>query len=216
MALWVLRYPNGLHHVNLDVSRAPQRKDNIFGIFEVRHANWGWTKYGVYKRYRSNGFLCFRGIKIGGWRRYSLMSSKAFWHSSFHSWGSFFLRSLKVGSQAEVSLAMNRLMYCNWPKNPLISFSLLGGGISNMALIFDGSTSIPLSLTKNPNNFLAVTPKVHFYGFNLNLYFLILSNNFLKLMIWPSLSLDFIIISSTNTSTSLCIIWCNRVMAILW
>ena len=33
-----------------------------------------------------------------------------------------------------------------------------------MALIFDGSTSIPLSLTKKPNNFPAVTPKVHFYG----------------------------------------------------
>ena len=58
-----------------------------------------------------------------------------------------------MGSQVEVSLAMNQLMYCNHPKNPLISFSLLGGGISNMALIFDGSTSIPLSLTKKPNNF---------------------------------------------------------------
>ena len=79
-----------------------------------------------------------------------------------------------MGSQVEVSLAMNRLMYCNWPKNPLITFSLLGGGISNMALIFDGSTSIPLSLTKKPNNFLAIIPKVHFYGFNLNLYSLIL------------------------------------------
>ena len=58
-----------------------------------------------------------------------------------------------MGSQVEVSLAMNPLMYCNHPKNPLISFSLLGEGISNMALIFDGSTSIPLSLTKKPNNF---------------------------------------------------------------
>ena len=40
-----------------------------------------------------------------------------------------------MGSQVKVSLAMNRLMYCNQPKKPLISFSLLGGGISNMALI---------------------------------------------------------------------------------
>ena len=57
---------------------------------------------------------------------------------------------------------MNRLMYCNQPKNPLISFSLLGGGISNMALIIDGSTSIPLSLTRKPNNFPMITPKGHF------------------------------------------------------
>ena len=159
---------------------------------------------------------CIGSIKIGGWRRYSLMSSKAFWHSSFHSWGSFSLRSLKMISQVEVSLAMNRLMYYNWPKNPLISFSLLSGGISNMALIFDGSTSIPLSLTKKPNNFLAVTPKVHFYGFNLNLCSLILLKDFLKLTMWPSLSLDFTIISLTYTSTLLCIISCNKVVAILW
>ena len=29
----------------------------------------------------------------------------------------------------EVSLVMNRLMYCSQPKNHLISFSLLGGGV---------------------------------------------------------------------------------------
>ena len=87
-----------------------------------------------------------------------------------------------MGSQVEVSLAMNRLIYCTWPRNPFISYSFSGGGISNMALILDGSTSIPLSLTRKPSNFLAVTPKVHFYGFNLNLYSLILSKNFLKLM----------------------------------
>ena len=86
-----------------------------------------------------------------------------------------------MGSQVEVSLAMNRLMYCNQPKNPLISFSLLEGGISNMALIFNGSTFIPLLLTKKPNNFPVVTPKVHFYGFNLSLYSLILSKKFIKL-----------------------------------
>ena len=67
-----------------------------------------------------------------------------------------------MGSQVEMSLAMNRLMYYNRPKNPLISSSLLGGGISNIDLIFDGSTSIPLSLTKKPNNFPVLTPKVHF------------------------------------------------------
>ena len=121
------------------------------------------------ERYRSKGFPCCGGTRIGGRRRYSLISSKTFWHSSFHECDLFFLRSLKMGSQVEVSLAMNRLMYFSQPKKPLISFSLLGGGISNMALILEGSTSIPLSLTKKPSNFLAITLKVHFYGFNLSL-----------------------------------------------
>ena len=127
------------------------------------------------ERYRSKGFPCCGGTRIGGWRRYSLISSKAFWHSSFHICGSFFLRGLKMGSLVVVSLAINRLMYCNRPKEPVISFSLLGGGISNMALILDGSTSIPLLLTRKPSNFLAVMPKVHFCGFNLSRYSLIVS-----------------------------------------
>ena len=168
------------------------------------------------ERYRSKSFPCYGGTRIGGWRRYSLISSKVFWHSSFHVCGSFFLRSLKMGSQVEVSLAMNRLMYCNRPKKPLISFSLLAGGISNMALVLDESTSIPLSLTRKPSNFSAITSKLHFYGFNFSLYFLILLKNFLKFMAWFSLSLDFTIISSTYTSTSLCIVSCSKAIAILW
>ena len=76
------------------------------------------------ERYRSRGFPCCGGIRIGGWKRYSIMSSKAFWHSSFHVCGLFFLRSLKMGSQVEVSLVMNQLMYCSRPMKPLISFSL--------------------------------------------------------------------------------------------
>ena len=48
MALRVLQCPNRLCHVNLDVSIAPWRKDNIFGIFKVWHASQGQTKYDVY------------------------------------------------------------------------------------------------------------------------------------------------------------------------
>ena len=94
----------------------------------------------IMERYRSKGFPHGGGTRIGGWRRYFLISLKDFWHSSFHVCGSFFLRSLKMGSLVEVSLAMNRLMYCSQPKKPLISFSLLGGCISYMALILDRST----------------------------------------------------------------------------
>ena len=67
-----------------------------------------------------------------------------------------------MGLQVEVSLAMNRMIYCSRPWSPFIFFSFLGGGISNMALILDGSTSNPLSLTRKPSNFLNVTPKVNF------------------------------------------------------
>ena len=149
------------------------------------------------------------------YRSFGTFRSKAFWHFSFHVYGSFFLRSLKKGSQVEVSLAMNQLMYCSQPKKLLISFSLLGGGISSMDLILDESTSIPLSLTRKLSNFPEVTPKVHFCKFNLNIYSLIPSKKFLKFMVWLSLFLDFTIISSTYTSTSLCITSCNKAVAIV-
>ena len=61
----------------------------------------------------------------------------------------------------EVSLPINQLMYCNRPKNPLISFLHLGGGISNMALIFDRSTSIPSSYSKG--TFLWIQPQSMFH-----------------------------------------------------
>ena len=123
------------------------------------------------ERYRSKGFPCCGGTRIDGWRRYSLISLKAFWHSLFHVCCSFFLRSLKIGSQVEVSLAINQLMYCSQPKKPLISFSLLGGGISNMSLILDGSTSSPLSLTRNPNNFQWLLQRCTFVG-SISIYIL--------------------------------------------
>ena len=170
----------------------------------------------VTERYKSKGFPCCWGTMIGGWRRYSLISSKAFWHSSFHVCGSFFLRSMKMGSQVEVSLAMNWLMYCNRPNKLLISFSLSGIGISKMALILDRLASIPLSFTRKLSNFPSVTQKLHFYGFNLSLYSLIHLKNFLKFIIWLPLSLDFTIISLTYTFTSLCIISCSKAIAILW
>ena len=77
-----------------------------------------------------------------------------------------------------------------------------------MALILDGLTFIPLLLTKQPSNFPVFTPKVHFWRFNLNLYSLIFLKNFLKY--------TSIYTPSTYTSTSLCIMSCNKVMAILW
>ena len=82
-----------------------------------------------------------------------------------------------MGSHMFVNRAMNLLIYCSLQRNPLISFSVLGVGISRMALIFSGSTSMPPLPTIYPNNFPKVTPNVHFLGFNLNLNYLIISKN---------------------------------------
>ena len=48
---------NELRHLNLDVSMAPWRKDNIFGIFKVQYANLGRTKYGVYTNIETQASL---------------------------------------------------------------------------------------------------------------------------------------------------------------
>lgn len=46
-AFWVLRHPNGLRHIKLDVFTTPSRKVNIFDIFGVLHANQGQKKYSI-------------------------------------------------------------------------------------------------------------------------------------------------------------------------
>src|SRR6187397_3156988 len=94
--------------------------------------------------------------------------------------GTFFLSFLNIGSHIVVNLDMNLLMYCNRPINPRICFSVLGGGIDMIALIMVRSISISLELMTYPKSFPKVNPKAHLDGFNLMLYFLSLSKNFLK------------------------------------
>ncbi|RHN38472.1 hypothetical protein MtrunA17_Chr0c03g0490051 [Medicago truncatula] len=72
-----------------------------------------------------------------------------------------------------------------------------------MARTLSGSTSMPFWLTMKPNNFPDLTPNVHLLGFNRSLYFLNLSNIFVKYSTCCSSSADFTIMSSTYTSTSL-------------
>ena len=43
----MLRCPNGLRRVILDVLVDLWKENNIFEFFRVRHANRGWTKYGI-------------------------------------------------------------------------------------------------------------------------------------------------------------------------
>ena len=54
--LWVLRYPNELLHIILNVLVAPWRENNIFGFFRIRHTNQGQTKYGI-NRLSDDGFF---------------------------------------------------------------------------------------------------------------------------------------------------------------
>ena len=131
-------------------------------------------------KYRSREHPGVRGTKTGEERKYSLIFSKACWQSSFQIVGWFFLRRQKIGSHMSVNLAMKRLIYCNLLRNPLISLSFLGVGMSSMTMIFFRSNSIPHSLTICPSSFPEVIPKVHFLGFNRNLNYLILSKNLYK------------------------------------
>src|SRR6185437_2707510 len=107
----------------------------------------------------------------GGFAKYSLILSKAFWQSLSHVTGTFFLSFLNIGSHIAVSFDMNLLMYCNLPMKPRISFSFLGGGMAMIAFTFEGSISIPRELITYPSNLPNVTPNAHFAGFSLMLYF---------------------------------------------
>ena len=81
-------------------------------------------------RYKIKGLPCLGAFNTGRLVRYSLIFSKAFWHSSFYSTDWFFLKSLKTRSQIIVRFVMNLLMYCSFPINPHTSFSVFGTGIS--------------------------------------------------------------------------------------
>ena len=69
--------------------------------------------------------------------------------------------------------------------NPLICFSVLGGGMDMMALIMVGSISIPRELITYPKSLPEVTPKAHLAGFSLMLYLRSLSKNFFYAIICP-------------------------------
>ena len=120
----------------------------------------------VMVRYKSKGRPDCGGMSIRGWVRYCFIRLKASWQASFQTLVESFRRSLKIGSQMEVSWLMNRWIYYNFPRKPQTFFSIRGGDISSMAFSFTGSASIPLSLTMNPKSFPFVILKMLFCGFN--------------------------------------------------
>jgi hypothetical protein len=65
-------------------------------------------------------------------------------------------------------LAMNRLMYANYPCKDHRYFKFFGGGSSMIVLILSGSISIPLWSIINPKNLPDDTMNAHFNGFSLS------------------------------------------------
>ena len=99
----------------------------------------------------------------GGWERYSLILPITSWQPWSYCGLKPFFNFLKMGPRTMVNLDIKQLIYCKRPKKLCISFSVLGGGVSWMTLIFEGLTSISLRLTTYPSSLPEVTPKCTFY-----------------------------------------------------
>ncbi|TYK20950.1 hypothetical protein E5676_scaffold284G00980 [Cucumis melo var. makuwa] len=119
-------------------------------------------------KYKINDRPGARGISTGGLLKYCLFLLKAFSQCPFHFPRLFLRKSLKIGSHVGVKCEINLDMEFNLPRKPRISFSVLGDGISMIALTLSGSTLISSSLTMNVSSFLEVAPNVHLGGFNFN------------------------------------------------
>jgi len=104
-----------------------------------------------------------------------------------------------------------------WEMNLLTKFILawillnyirfLGGGMLIMTFTFLRSTSIPLLETMKPNNLPKVTPKEHFWGFNLRLYFLRIPNTSSRSCKWSYPCFDLTKMSLTYTLIGLWIFY---------
>jgi hypothetical protein len=78
-----------------------------------------------------------------------------------------FRRSLKKDSALSANLEMKRLRAASDPVSFWMSLTRVGGLITSIAFIFSGLASMSRYETRNPNNFPAETPKMHFSGFSL-------------------------------------------------
>ena len=90
-----------------------------------------------------------------------------------------FFNNFVNGLHLSESCAINLLMACNLPCKLCNCFRFARGCIFTTAFTLLESISIPHRDTINPNNFFEVTPKTHFFGFNLTLC----SNNLSKTLI---------------------------------
>ena len=99
---------------------------------------------------------CCGGTNTSGIERYSLILSNTSWHSSSYSNFTTFFNFLKISSHATINFNIMWLLYCRPPKNPCISFSVLGSGIFYIVLTFDRPASMSLRLNVYLNNWCIV------------------------------------------------------------
>ena len=122
MTFWVLQCLNRLCHVNLDISAVLWKKVNIFGIFEVRHANLGWIKYGIYS---CPFFIWHLDCKERCWIKNIILH--------------FFAPKLRATTTAHglrPVLLWWRLSCCSWSKKNLFWLGSLVSGKNFLSFLF--------------------------------------------------------------------------------
>src|SRR3954470_15717632 len=110
---------------------------------------------------------------------------------------SAFFSNLYSGRAFSPSRLTNRLTAATQHVSRWMSFRHVGRFMFKMALIFSGLTSIPCWETMKPNSLPAGTPKTHFLGLGIMLYFRRLSKVSFNLEIKSFDFLDITTISST-------------------
>src|SRR3954468_6441155 len=120
---------------------------------------------------------------IGAEERTLFNSCKAASAASSQKNLSAFFSSLYKGVAFSPRRLINQLTAATQPVNLYTSLRQVGLLMSSIALIFSGFTSMPLCEIMKPRSFPAGTPKTHFSGFNIILYFRRLSKVSLRLLI---------------------------------
>lgn len=172
-------------------------------------------------RHTPTASLSFRLVNIGGRWRYSLIPSKVVWHSDDHTflvvlfelWDSY--RNLKNDWHLSVHQDMDMLRFANLPVNFWIYFEVKEG-ISSIARIWSGFTSIPFLIIIYAKNLPSFNPNEHFIRFNL-MFNLVNPSKILwrcyKCVAWGE---DLTTISSMYTSTTILIRYLNIVVTNFW
>lgn len=134
-------------------------------------------------------------ISRGAFVRYSLTSSKAFWHSGPHSKFLEPFKTAKNGRAFSANLEINRRRAAIQPVSFWISLMHFSASMSMTAWIFSGLASIPRGLIIYPRNFALATPKVHLFGLIFMLFLYSVSKHSLRSSAWSANS-NLTIISS--------------------
>ena len=112
-------------------------------------------------KYRNSSSPGLDKLSNGEEERYAFRSSNTCWHLVVHS--NNFLNVQKKGRHLSAALKTNLFNAATLPFKLHTSLTVFGGANSIMAFIFSRLTSIPLWDTKNPRNFLVITPNTHLF-----------------------------------------------------